>query len=460
MDPHKQCKFIGIPEEIAKNILKFLLPNDLVALSLTCKTMKLYAELYFEETHRYKNVKIEVNDNGKIKVWCDKYCGNRYATRVGGVYLENRSIHSSATSKLFQFVKLNCAKRIRCLALDISPCQDQCEIENIKQFKNLEILYMQDPNIVEGVLSHCKSLKALIWTERSIQRQYYEDNWMNNFYPNLKVLILVDANAVVKPNIDLIHFLSNAPKLQAIVLDNLSAIRSFLQSGRMVSYAAFWFDDAYELINVLSDIITMCKQDQIESLHLFVRSTINQYARRQIFKKIHHLKNIKGFHFISGSVKPDDETNVPFMNVHDPENLQTLCINGFKMLVLNQIIVLFPNLKKLHIYEYSDKNNKNFKQYVMLIASQHKNLKQFNFYADNNIEISYYDVHEMNATRSQLVDPSFLTIQTNVDVIDTKCEFISITKSTKPYCLSCKMINTVGFKGYKHALAYLETLPI
>lgn len=462
----KKCEFIEMPNEIIEEICKYLSPNDLAALSLTCRSINKLVKSYFQRKIQCGIVKIELNINGQINRCKQENYEKHFCSIIDNVQLNINTNKSSSMRKLLKIVKTNCTKRIRCLALDLAHYNDARKIKDFEiiadQLENLKLLFMHEPPWINGILKHCKQLQILcvIKTFNHLQN----DNWTNIVYTNLKVLILVNSYCSFKhsKSIDLIGFLLNTRSLQAIALNNYLIVRSFLNYNRKLSYAALWFRDVTELFSVWNQIERMCKQHLIESLHLGVGYSCELIDLVKIFKRIQHLTIVKSFHFTTGDSFLDKEllTNIPIQLY-----LQKLCIriSHCKMQHLDRITELFPNLQELYICDHSDNNEQNVKGSIKSIASQHRHLKRFNFTLNQNkILILNDDLIEMNVARSKLIEPSFLAIQTNArsEMINTKLEFISIKMNLpRLNCLQCKLLGPFGLKDYEDASAFLKTLP-
>lgn len=461
----KMGKFDQFPNEMLDNIFKFLSPNDLADISLTCLKLKKLTESYFKRKLRCGCIKLKLFRSCKIERQKQEKYEIRFGSLIGDVYLRIETLQSSSLRKLFQIVQLNCTKNMRRLALDFILYKDvyRCQIDDFdiiaEQLTDLKMLYIQRLPIMERVLMHCKNLEILCMIrchEGFINN--YDTDWTNTIHPKLKVLIFIDYG-LVYPNIDLIQFLLNAPELEAVTLNDFTSIRSFSKSNCKVAYAALWFWEPHQLVSVMDDIERMCKENRIESLHLGVYKQIDNV---DVYNKIKHIPNLKSLHLNTSCIIGEDI----FANAPIHPHIQTLCIrNRFnKQHPFNQIIKLYPNLDELHIIDHTTRNKQNLNEFIKAIACKHRHLKRI--YVDTNkcnIILSNDDLAEINAARLILVEPSFLTIYTNVDVIDIKLKFVSVIKSDIQLgnCLVCWMSGFyVTNPDYEHTLAYLKTLPI
>lgn len=472
--------FDKFPNEIFDKIFSFIPLNDLASIGVTCKSMKQLTESYFIRKVNYRPIKVGIylcgfTEYSKVYCWNRKKYESRFGPLVNQIDLYSYSTKSSLMKRLFEFVNKKCCKEIEYFGLtlhDHFPYREIAEYDIITdQIRNLKMAYFYYSVIIANFLKKINALETLIlvkeYTKENIQ--YLATDWITTINPNLKVFILVDVGKKILPNIDLTQFLSNSPLLQVIGLNIFSTIRHFLNSGRSISHASFWFSQGNELLYVIKDIERACEQNRFSSLELGAGYYTGQKNLEQIFNGICHLPNIQSLHVFPFVFSP--KNLLP--NIH----LKTLCfrmIVQFKFYIYlktvydyndsypSRLIELFPNLEELHfsndIFLY--KNLQHFKNTVKSIANQAKHLKRMNLIAHGNI-FTKNDLIEINTARSKLDKASHLIIQIDCDEINTKLEFVStINSKTLLYCAPCKMYELYGVKSFDSALAYLKTLRI
>lgn len=302
-------------------------------INLTCNRMNVLTQSYFKWKLQCGCVRIVLFKDGLIDRRIHKNYEIRFTTLIADIYLEIQTT-----------VKLKCTKRIRCLAFDFFHCQFSLKRKmkelNIiaEQLKNLNVLYMWHPPFIGSFLKRCKNLHTLCIIKKFIKQNEFE--LTNNVYPNLKVFILFDLNSNSKRSnsMDLTQFLSNKVHLHGIGLYGLSAIQNFLHLNSNVSYAVLWFPNGTDLLNVMKDTETMCKQNRINSLHLGIQNDINQNCLVGIFQRIQHLSNVKSFHFNKKSSSHEEL----FENVPIQWHLQTLCIGKLHNKIQNSNQITKP----------------------------------------------------------------------------------------------------------------------
>lgn len=446
-----------LPYEIIEMIFKFCSLNGLAELSKTCKAMKELTEYDF--LHKKQNgwVSLELGKNGRIRRWgnCEKYEA-RFRPLINQIYLIIHTIKS--IKKLFEFINGICTPSIRRLRMDFRMHHySSLQYEYIEiigsQLEHLEDLILWRPPSIYGVLNYCKNLRTL-YIAREWNTDARIDNWSNIVLPKLQSFTLVDERRRVE--IDLMNLLINAPELKTIALNNLTAIRRFLNSDFCVQIADFWFRESRDLLMLLGDFERNSNQHQIDTIHLMVDAFIDQNHFSFIFDCLANFKNVKSFHFmfpIEYYFNFPDATM--FANMPMQLYLETLCIRFSyctSMEFVEHLVKLTPNLQELHISDYSLEFNtaSTPKQLLMPIVGQFGNLKRFSFefrfppsYQGNNTFISNDDIVEMNFERAKLIEPSFLEVRTkNIHIIDTKLDKISIMNSEHPICLTCSMFET------------------
>lgn len=470
----KKCKIDQLPVEQLDDIFKYLLPDHLVPLRLTCKSFKQSVDTYFRLNNRGGIVQLKLCKDGEIKHIFRHEYENHFGSLIKEIFLTIHIIEPSSFKKLLNIVQTKCNKEIQRLALhfvhneNLHQIQLNDDLEMIaEKIKDLKMLYLLRPPLIGRFLKKRENLEIL-FVVKSLKKHLHdhEDEWINTVHPNLKALIFVDLishddlddsddETISTPTpLDLNKFLSNTPRLQAIGLNNPAAIQSFLGSGIHVSYAALWFDLTSELVNSLPQIQSICKEDRILSLHLGITNASNKNDLSRIFNAICNIPNVKSFHFEKSIFC--HKANVPIQPY-----LETLCIrNPHPMHDLNQITDLFPKLQNFHL-SLPDRNGQNLKQLIMSIANRNKTIKHATFAVhDNSISISNDDVIEINAARAKLNKPPILIIDTDAVVCQANLEFIFIQKLFRAGCLTCKSVGLLSCQQYEDASAYVKTLPI
>lgn len=236
----------------------------------------------------------------------------------------------------------------------------------------------------------------------------------------------------------------------------------FLHSDRSVLYAALWFHDFDDILNIWDDIEKSCNDKQFDSLHLGCEFAVNQLKIVNTFNKIRHFSCIKSVHFRNLIVG-----TISFKNVPVQSYLKTLCFgiwNDIDDKFSKQIVKLFPNLNELYIC-IGIQNIFIQKHMLITIASKLRMLKRLHFLNYLiNLEISNDDLMEMNLARLNLKDASFLEIRIRSWVTAMKLEIISIKTShfIEMKCPSCKVLS-LGLQYYHdddNITSLLKTLPI
>lgn len=466
-----------LPVEMLDNVFKFVHPNDLVAISLTCKSFKSLAESCFQKNFKCGRIKIRTGlyNNSKIERLKGKPFELRFGSFIDDICLIIGTNESSATEKLFQIVKLKCVQQLRRLELDFygSNCHsypfvrwdnDNFEIIS-EQITDLELLYLRKVPCINVFLKQCKNLQSLCVSRPGIVINGTEDDWTNSVNQNLQIFILADQMLEGKgfnrlpsyqKSTDLTNFLQNAPELKAICLNNYSAICSFLQSTGNVFYASLWFRSCHTLEVVLDAIYKCCKENRIDALHL------GADGNADVINKTRHLSCVKGFHCF---FKFTDF----FKNFKIHEHLEILCLQSRNRICKDdvyQIIQSFPNLRELFIkVRRITAHNFTAIDALKAFVGELKFLKRLHlFVIDPNFRplLTRDDMIEMDLARSKLNGSSFLTIQVNSDVYANKLKNISIISSRGRlvHCVSCEMFTwTTNCPEYEIVSEYLKTLP-
>lgn len=456
-----KSKLANLPNEMLDHVFKFLPLNDLASMNQTSKGMKNLTGSFFERMLRTGIVKANLNSNGKIERWHDEKYELVFGSFIEEIYLRTHTIEPRYLEKLFRLVKKRCTQHIRRLSLDFSLCNYEAQ-PNMPEFEimaeqldKLETFYMWCPPSISGLLEQCQNLQALFVAKR--WEEQIPDEWTHTVLSELKVFIMLEFDILHSPQpLDLTQFLFNAPQLQAIGLNNTLAIRSFLRSNCSVNYAALWFRRATDLFGSMDDIERMCRENRIRSLYLGVFDFDHRIGLLGIFNRIQYLPNVKGFHFVTGLKSTEEIFSSGLIQSH----LQSVCFNNARIMPdLNLIPNMFPNIQELHVHDLEWQNNNKIKEMIKSIACKNRFLKQIKVSTSTyKIVISDEDLIEINAARSKLANPAFLTIQATAYAANTKLENVLMIDSAIVECLQCRMYGTIGFPCFEEATAYLKSI--
>lgn len=448
------------PNEIFDSIFKFISPNDLASMSLTCKSLNILAKSYVERKVRCGRVRIKINQNGNFERMQFQKFEKQFTSLIDDLFISIGTNENFDARKLFQAINKNCTKHLRRLHIVSSPLHtftwedDDVSIMS-EQINNLEMLSLQYTPWFDFIIQHCNKLQVLILHKtRSRSRDYYD--WIDMIQPNLKVFLFVDY--FLQNRINLENFLSNAPELKAIGLNTLAAIMSFLNSGRRVAYATFSLESV-TMSQVLNYIEAHHNDNRIESLQLiYIQTRVGVDESGQIFQRIQQLPYVKGCHIRF------DRLMAAVINVINP-HLKTLCIRLFSgdqaLYYSNKIIEMFPNLTEISFLVEDIKLPP--KELLMNFASKHKTLKRFNCSGNVRMHLTLDDLIEIDLKRSELEDASILEIEMDIDEPTTGLQKISIVELIRPrnMCVLCTIFAPNSAQcDDEEVSSFLKSLPI
>lgn len=355
-----------------ENIFKFMSPNDLVEMSLTCKHYKAEAERYFSLKQDPNIEPIEIRASREhIDFYFDSerrdlYKYHRYFRHL------IRSVRvafyrTAPLQNVFEFIQNNCAANFTSLRLRVhggllhdSPIEGQIQWQTAACSRKLVTLtYLELVNIPgfdlhEQFLIYCgENLKTLIITHSDfypgVRNCRYGDAWLNQTYPNLEILRL---EGFISPRLDLSNLLHLNPNIKSIYCDtgNVQAVNDICKSKNPLNNFAIAFSNAVnaEIDNLETDHINL-SLNNIECFDVsFLTSctVVPPCAFRTAVDTMLKMENLKVLHLHEHAQHIlDDNPNFVAPNV------EVLCIRirceQATMKSSERLAHMFPNLCKL-----------------------------------------------------------------------------------------------------------------
>lgn len=342
-------KIQQLPLEMMEKIYKNLHPNDLAALSRTCKMQKLWTEQYYKSHFKQELMMITENrqtSNMKFDKW------EKHQIRFRELFpdLQVNFVTKSAIDKVFQFIKENCAKQLRYLYFD---CAKLIKIVPnvadllIDQIKNLEILETRNILDVENLIKRCNNLKMLTIKNSlgsSTVVTMHESVWSNLVIPSLEILVLSVHGRRQDGELSMRKILENHPQLKKIVCDrNEEAINSILTSQNNLSYVGIAVKD-FSLIQF--NLEAASQQNHIEEIDLKLNFDFNTQLR--------NMNSIANYRFIKSLHYSISIFEIPLL-VIQPHVERVCCGTSFTdpNMIINAFSQCYPNLRELRLHVYS-----------------------------------------------------------------------------------------------------------
>lgn len=416
------------------NIFKFLTPNDLAALSLTCSKYKKLTERFFDLHCRTSPIKLNAKGiQFQVSSLYEKY----FHSLVRHVEVGPSLIPDNA---VFQFIRDRCNKRLLSLELTGSAEEDLIELieingsiieDQLKNLQNLRLNMIPYPNIYKNLLRYCHHLRSLL-IDTAFLDLPWDNAWTNEIYLELETLQLYvdDGNADLttffqrNPNVKTVCCLGNAP------ITSICRMESQLQLQR-----AMMIFDNFRSFNVVKNIIDVfCRRNnrRINFQKLEMAFPECEFSVEEI-RAVIELPNITAFHC----------TDKAILQLIDQKytmtKMEKLCIyDRYQSLksFAHEIEEHFPNLCELRLFMFE----KDFQLTPMF--KQFRQMKQIYLgaYHQNKLQYSMNDFIQWNSTRSQVANASKVTIYLPVNSFEgfnvqkIEKEFVEVKPLMEEYC--------------------------
>lgn len=436
----------ALDENCLDMIFKFLSPNDLAAMSLTCKRYKELTERYFYLNCETEPIFIQctVENTEFLFQSADRFAYEEtFSSLIRSVYV---CCEPELMNHSFEFIRNNCAKRLRSLSLFASEIESKIKVEQgviikdqLEFLKKLKITNITSEDVYATLLQHCKHLEVLEIFENFAEftnEQSTETTtvWLNQTYANLKSVTVCISKL---DSMDFTNFFQLNPQLKNVIVANGSAIKSLCRSDLNLNYAALLFQCKKQYQDVNSDIIEWCKRKHCDKLELVLKfHPIDETMIRTAI----NLNNIRSLHLYDA--RAIFSTNIKLK----APTITELCLKNIIAITDDmsaRLDAIFPNLCELKMKIIFDADNEieRFNDKIMPIMNHFKKLKHFWFTCLANYQFT--DINELNQARSTLMDACQMTIHINslnnddLDSIQSQMDFIKIQSNWSPFCTLC-----------------------
>lgn len=412
---HKQMSDLDI--KCMENIFKFLPSDDLAAMSLTCRTYKIWSAEYFHRKRQTGTVEILADYNN---VHFDFRNAQFYETYFSSLIPSVRvCIEANASlEKTFQFIKEHCCKQFKSFEIWASEpdimMDDHVQIIQ-DQIKNLEVLDINYVSRFDIFTKYSRNLKALIFKCYGTDMPF-DVAFMNESFPHLKALIFGTLPAL---EIDLTTFLSRSPQLLAVIVENcVLAIKSLLLTNVKLPLVIVKLQFIRGFQEIRNEFEICCRQNNVKSLELVFNypDSMDEITLRQIFASEH----IEGLHFSLNR-------QIKYHGLNVQPNLKRLCLsieteltNQLMDDLVKMIVNYIPNLNELRIEVTIGWRITSIRNILLPFISRIKTLSHIYLEYHERVKILQFDVIKLNEARSALMDelegpPSIMTIHLNYE---------------------------------------------
>lgn len=455
-----KCPIDDLSEKCTNAVLTYLSPNDLVALSKTCKKQKKIAEEYFylhcetepiiitveylatrspleqrpSETRSklmrfFANINTNRNEKPKNGVMFDfknskEYAYEReFASKIRSIHLilnpykidsDENPGHRNQIENGFQFIRKNCAKDLLSLRLngyyvDEISCFDSYITRS--QIAGLKRLEMNNIFVSKSGLRWCEKLEFLKFSldlrdnsEHDICNHHLnsDNGWLNCGYPNLNELSFSVPELI---HVDLRPLLTQNPNLKTITCSGFYAIKSLFQTTNHYRRVTLKFQYNSHYAATLAYITDRCFTcDELEIVMKMRRIKID------IFDVMNKLKNVVAAHWIIDSTMVD---HLKRTNLTMP-TLKKVCMTSSDILLTDEIADsldrMFPNLIELDLKVCLAPNYSEYTNQLFAIANRFKNLKFLKIEHKFEMQFTEIDLMKCNSIRSMLSNASKFVI--------------------------------------------------
>lgn len=448
-------------EKCTNTVLKYLSPNDLVALSKTCKKQKQLAEKYFYlhcetepiiitveylanrlplESERFetrsKLMRFSVgakhtkcNEKPKHGVMFDFKKSKEYAyereftSKIRSIHLIlnpykiNSHVnpgHRYQIKNGFQFIQRNCAKDLVSLRLNGYYVDEISSFDSHiirTQLAGLKRLEMNNIFVSKSVLSCCEQLEFLTFSldlrdnseHDKCNRHLNSDNsWLNCGYPNLNELSFSVPELI---HVDLRPFLTQNANLKTIACSGFYAIKSLFQTTNHYRRVTLKFQCNSHYAATLGYIIN--RRFTCDELEIVMKM---RKIKIDIFDVMNNLKNLVAAHWIMDSTMVD---HLPRTNLSMP-TLKKICMTSSDILLTDDIADsldrMFPNLIELDLKVCLAPTDLEYTNQLFAIVNRFKNLEFLKIEHKFEIKFREIDMIKCNLIRSMLPNASKFVI--------------------------------------------------
>lgn len=419
------------------NILKYLPIEDQIAMSLTSRRNEDLVESYLYRN--YKGQPLRIIDWKSLEFdfeSSDKEYKDQFTKLCPSIELIKK--YNGPTSKDFEFIRDNCAKRLKYMKISafrwIRWTDDVGEIikpqlEHVHELHLEEVWFHRGP---QTLLNHCKNLSAL-----NIKVEDKQNESLPNYLDKVKCMQLLCNRAPPKfetltldiPEefrLDLAEFFRLNTKLKTFqCTNNSSIIKSMLDADNTLRDVILEFSSPEAFQAVQSDIQKWVDKDNRKDLDVF-KIDYDQYLDENLVQNIEFILNlplVTEAHFWL-----PDQMLLNSAGTRQ-SRIKKLHLSGFSELsynpmIWNQLQDFAPDLEEIK-YEFrflnflgiNDYMENIHKSIIKATLRRFKKLQELVFIGYND-DIAEGDLAEFNQIRSQLRDATKVTLQLATDFTD------------------------------------------
>lgn len=434
------CKEINDLDENCMDIIfKYLPPNDLASLSLTCKRFKELSERYFYLKRETEPIYINATprsisfNHKSIRYY--KY-EKVFQSLIRSVFVMIRNANSI---DVCNFIKENCAKNLFAMKLvsefgtEVSMNMTHSEIlkDHLKNIRDLKLINISTNDLYQIFLMHCKSLRTLTieYDKYAFQNHcLHGDIWLNRTYSELETLTIGIPDFV---QINLTSFLRLNPNVKEIVCNNSSAIESICESEVKIPSIVMIFSSEESFVSQRCKVQKWCQRKYSKKFEL----VIPDIEEGEVIQACAKLPNLTGIH-CGCNLDEIFELDTCFSDI--VKLCVDLTFNEPADELYDQFVKTFPNLRELRIKIDLDQDEPT-KDHVLFILNRFTKLERF-WLSNCDVTISEQDFEAMNSVRSKLKDAPKVTLYTDsehLEVFDAKGVVITIESSLSQ--IECKL---------------------
>lgn len=341
-----RLKLQDLPVEMIRKIFGYLEPDNLAAVSVTCKEYKKIAENVFKQNYNKSAILQSKISSTKPITYFDyqhSYLSFdiRFRSAISNIDVGLRDPKSLLSA--LKFINENCCKRLRSLRLECNRLATLNTYHSrllAEQTKSVEILQVVNIGNIQYLLRRCNNLQTLhIGTKEGIT---WKHDWLKDLkIASLKTFILNEKGRIAR--IDLTNFLQNNRQVENILCNNIYAIRSILSSDAQLRYLGISIS-THDLESIWSDLEAASRQNKIECFEIVL------WTFRETLP---HNSLIRGLHL---GLFTHSDLHL-FNKVSVQLNMRRLCVEVFLDFMsekefdrfVNIIIKKFPNLYELRL---------------------------------------------------------------------------------------------------------------
>lgn len=392
-----------------ENIFKYLSPDDLAAMSQTCKQYKQWAERYVARGKVFVPLKIVVNEASNFKEHGLQFTLNGYNNY--GIqfhkfipYLELDLFFKPTVDhmvQLYTFIRDDCAENLKHLTIMGRILLGESIGIISEQIKNLILLKIQVFGGLKVLLERCKEIKVLIYVPPVT---YNLGNALLETCSKLDVFILAKRDQALARFAD---FLQANPQLKAIIQrsDDRKNIQDILLTANNLPFAAIALTK-YRFPEIQDAFERCCERKNIQTLEVLLGNVHNPFEEFQVLD-IFRMQYVSGLHFI------EFPRLTRINEIAIQPKLQRLCVNIEEEKIsiqLNELMDRLPECTELRLKGWP---NIIIKDLLMPLISRNKKLEHIYLDCEAIMDFTTDEAMELNAARSQLVEASKLCIHLN-----------------------------------------------